>query len=161
MAVLLNNIQEKISLSQEQLTLLEKIIDRGLARFQKEAAEVSLVLTNDDYIQELNLEYRGKDQPTDVLSFALQEEAEGISEIMNDEDEDIPELLGDIYISIERAVEQANSYGHSLERELGYLAVHGLLHLLGYDHQEPDQTAAMREMEETIMTEFDLGRSTP
>lgn len=158
MPVLLNSIQDKVLLSPEQLSLLEKVIEHGMAGYHQENTEVSVVLADDDYLQELNLEYRGLDSPTDVLSFAFQEDNGGMPIHF---EENIPELLGDIYISVERAVEQAKAYDHTLERELCYLAVHGLLHLLGYDHQDPEQTAKMRESEELIMTEFDLGRTTP
>ncbi|HOJ77570.1 MAG TPA: rRNA maturation RNase YbeY [Bacillota bacterium] len=156
MPVLLNDIQKKVQLSHEQLDLIENLIDFGLKRVQKENAEVSLILVDDDYIHELNLEYRNQDRPTDVLSFAMQEHVETLN---FQEQTPIPELLGDIYISVERAVEQAENFGHSVERELGYLAVHGLMHLLGHDHQDEEDTAAMRAAEEEIMKQFSLGRS--
>lgn len=156
MPVLLNNIQEKRKLTEEQFTLVEAVLKFGLERHQQENAEVSLVLVDDDYIRELNLEYRGLDQPTDVLSFAFHE-AE--ANIILSPDEDIPDLLGDIYISVERAYEQSERFGHSFERELCYLAIHGLLHLMGYDHQTPEDTAKMREAEEQIMEQFALGRA--
>lgn len=156
MPVLQNNIQERIQLSEDQLRLISAVLELGLARHHQDTTEVSLVLTDNDYIQELNLEYRGLDQPTDVLSFAFHEAKENI--ICTD-GEAVPDLLGDIYISVERAVEQARDFGHSVERELCYLAVHGLLHLLGYDHQESDETARMRTEEEAIMAEFSLGRT--
>lgn len=156
MPVLLNNIQERITLTEEQLKLVPAVVELGMTRHHQETTEVSLVLVDNDYIQELNLEYRGLDQPTDVLSFAFHEAVENI---LPPTDETIPDLLGDIYISVERAVEQAQSFGHSVERELCYLAVHGLLHLLGFDHQEPEQTAQMRAEEEAIMNEFSLGRT--
>jgi probable rRNA maturation factor len=110
---------------------------------------------DNEYIRELNRDYRGLDQPTDVLSFAIQE---GADEEIGPMPEGVPELLGDIFISVERTIEQAESYGHSVERELCYLAVHGLLHLLGYDHQEPEETAAMRQQEERVLAEFTLVR---
>lgn len=156
MPVLLNNIQEKRELTEEQLQLLEAVLDFGMDRHQQGNAEVSLVLVDDDYIRELNLEYRGLDQPTDVLSFAFHEVE---ANLVFSQGEDIPDLLGDIYISVERAVEQSARFGHSPERELCYLATHGLLHLVGYDHQNPEETARMREAEEQIMNEFALGRT--
>lgn len=159
MPTLLNNIQAAHSLSDEQLNLITAVLDFGLARFNKAAAEVSLVLVDNDYIQELNLEYRGIDQPTDVLSFALEEGEEAVMLALPEDGEPVPELLGDIYISVERAHEQADNYGHTFERELSYLAVHGLLHLMGFDHQTPEETASMREEEEKVLREFMLGRS--
>jgi len=118
-----------------------------------EEAEVSLVLVDDQRIHALNLEYRGVDRPTDVLSFALQEEMEGEPEI-----EVVDEMLGDIVISVERARNQAKEYGHSFEREIVYLAVHGTLHLLGYDHEEENNKQEMRNKEEEVMVKLRLER---
>lgn len=120
-----------------------------------EEAEVSLTLVDDVRIHELNLEYRGVDRPTDVLSFALQEETEDEPEILDYEDD----LLGDIIISVERARAQAEEYGHSLERELTYLAVHGTLHLLGYDHENEEDKLEMRRQEESVMGRIGLLRT--
>jgi probable rRNA maturation factor len=109
-------------------------------------AEVALLLTSDARLRELNHSYRGIDEATDVLSFALTES----------EEPDCPEsrrALGDIVISVPRAHRQAAEYGHSLERELVFLAVHGMLHLLGYDHQTETERAAMRLLEERVMHE--------
>lgn len=89
--------------------------------------EVELLITNNEHIQELNKHYRGKDKPTDVLSFSFEEE----------------ESLGQIIISIEKAKEQAEHIGQSLEEELKFLFAHGLLHLLGYDHQKPEEEKVM------------------
>lgn len=118
-----------------------------------EEAEVSLMLVDDQRIQALNREYRGVDRPTDVLSFALQEDTE---EEPDSEFED--EMLGDIVISAERAREQAEEYGHSFEREIVYLAVHGTLHLLGYDHEEENDKQEMRNKEEEVMVILGLER---
>jgi probable rRNA maturation factor len=152
MPTFLNNIQGQ-PLTESQERQITAILDYGLQIFNKSTAEISLVLVDNDYIQELNLAYRGLNQPTDVLSFAL-EETDDAPEVVNKAE--IPELLGDIYISVERAAEQAVTYGHSFERELCYLAVHGLLHLMGFDHQTPEETAVMREREEQLMREFSL-----
>lgn len=159
MPTLLNNIQTAHSLSDDQLGLITAVLDFGLGRFDKAEAEVSLVLVDNDYIQELNLEYRGIDQPTDVLSFAMEEGEEMVVLADPEDGEPMPELLGDIYISVERAREQAESYGHTFERELSYLAVHGLLHLMGFDHQNPEDTTLMRAEEEKVLQEFMLERS--
>lgn len=118
-----------------------------------EEAEVSLMLVDDQRIHELNREYRGVDRPTDVLSFALQEETE---EEPDSEFED--EMLGDIVISAQRAREQAEEFGHSFEREIVYLAVHGTLHLLGYDHEEEQDKQEMRSKEEEVMAILRLER---
>ena len=114
-------------------------------------AEVSILLVDDTEIRKLNHEYRGKDYATDVLSFPLEEETE-------DEIEPIivggPEgrMLGDIVISIETAAAQAKNYGHTFERELTFLLLHGLLHLLGYDHERNEIDAQeMRDEEKRIL----------
>ena len=155
MAIQVNNLQEKKEITPEQIDLLEKVLLSGLTLHQKEGSEVSVILVDDDYIHELNLEYRGIDQPTDVLSFAMKDNPEDYAIVLPEE---IPELLGDIYISIDRTIEQAGVYNHSFERELNYLAIHGLLHLLGFDHQDADDTDVMRKAEEQILAGFSLGR---
>ncbi len=156
MAILVNNLQEIITIKDEIPCLLETILQKGLIMHQKPKAEVSVVLVTDEYIREMNLKYRNLDRPTDVLSFAMEEGATFSTAYIP---EGVPELLGDIYISLERAVAQADEYGHSFERELCYLAVHGLLHLLGYDHQTKEKTGIMREAEEKILEGFNLGVS--
>lgn len=115
--------------------------------------EVSITFVDDETIHELNREHRDVDRPTDVLSFS---QLEG---------EEMPELpegqllpLGDIVISLERCTEQAADYGHSFNRELGFLTAHGMLHLLGYDHQTPEEEAAMMGKTEEILAELGLTR---
>lgn len=135
---------------------LEAFLERACSEALKaegwDAAEVSVVVTGDEEIRTLNREFRGIDEPTDVLSFPL-EEWEG------DPAEGVPVgeiLLGDVVISLERARSQADEYGHSLLRELGFLAVHGVLHLLGYDHETEDDRRAMREREEAVLSALGL-----
>jgi probable rRNA maturation factor len=118
-------------------------------------AEISLVFTDDLEIQELNKTYRGKDVPTDVLSFAMLEPGEGEMAIVEEEEE---LLLGDIVISLETALRQAEDYGHSLDREIAYLMVHGLLHLLGYDHMTEEDKKIMRQREEELLAAVGLIR---
>jgi len=118
-----------------------------------EEAEVSLMLVDDQRIHALNQEYRGVDRPTDVLSFALQEDMEEEPDAVFED-----EMLGDIVISAQRAREQAEEYGHSFEREIVYLAVHGTLHLLGYDHEEEQDKQEMRSKEEEVMSILRLVR---
>jgi probable rRNA maturation factor len=156
-AILINNLQSKVPAGEPLTGLLEQMIQYGLNFYQKDEAEISIILVDDAYIQNLNSEYRGLDQPTDVLSFAMVDEQPGTPALNSDQLE-LPELLGDIFISAERAVEQAESYGHSLEREICYLAIHGLLHLLGFDHNEPEETEAMRQAEEAILAKYDIKR---
>lgn len=110
-----------------------------------EEDEYSVLLCDNKRIHELNLEYRGIDRPTDVLSFALNEgEDDG-------EGEEASHLLGDIVISLERTAEQAKEYGHAFTRELAYLTVHSSLHILGYDHMTDEDKAEMRTEEEFVL----------
>ncbi|MCA9956009.1 MAG: rRNA maturation RNase YbeY [Ardenticatenaceae bacterium] len=109
-------------------------------------AEVTLLLTDDDQLKSLNKEYRGIDAPTDVLSFEVGETMPGM-------DEDEP-YLGDIVISVPTAERQAKQGGHSLKAELQLLAVHGTLHLLGYDHEEPEEKTRMWWAQASILAQL-------
>lgn len=124
-----------------------------------DGVEVSVTLVDDEEIRTLNRDYRGQDAPTDVLSFPLWEPDE-IAALRLDPQRwpERPLLLGDVVISVETAVRQAEEYGHGLKRELGYLCVHGVLHLLGYDHQEEAARAVMRAREEAILSQLGLAR---
>ena len=116
-------------------------------------SEVSVTLTDNASIHELNRKYRGMDRPTDVLSFALRESEE--PDISGGAEAD---ALGDIIISVERAQEQAAEYGHSLRREVAFLAVHGMLHLLGYDHMEDAQREEMEKEQRFVMEQLGISR---
>jgi probable rRNA maturation factor len=123
-----------------------------------EPIEVSVLVTDDEELHNLNRDYRGIDAPTDVLSFADEEEAEG-SEGIFVRPPDEPRYLGDLAISYERVLSQAEEYGHTPARELAYLAAHGTLHLLGYDHElGPEHEADMRQREEAAMEQLGLRR---
>lgn len=137
------------------LALLKRAGERVMAILGDEKDEAGLVLVDDAAIHELNREHRGVDSPTDVLSFALDEGEDGDFAGPGD---DWPHLVGDVIISLERAETQRVEYGHSLEREIVYLLVHGLLHLYGFDHVEEADRRLMREREEEIMAGLDLGR---
>ena len=121
---------------------------------------VEVCLTDDEAIHQTNLEMRGVDRPTDVLSFPMFELQPGEKPRAEWADPDTDRvLLGDMMISLERARAQAAEYSHSLEREVCYLAVHSVLHLLGYDHlDEGPQKARMRAREEAILAELGIGR---
>ena len=124
--------------------------------------EIAVRLTDDEDIREINLENRGIDSATDVLSFPMLDWYDGEGDLPGDADLD-PEtgavFLGDMVISVERAKQQAEEYGHSFERECGYLTVHSILHLLGYDHvDDEERKALMREHEERVMTALSLTR---
>lgn len=116
--------------------------------------EVSVSFVDDDAIHKLNLEHRGMDRPTDVLSFPMGEDG---NYDLNHETGSW--ILGDIVISMQTALKQAEIYGHSLEREVGFLTVHSMLHLLGYDHEESSlQERIMREKEEAILSNLGISR---
>jgi probable rRNA maturation factor len=121
--------------------------------------EVSILITDNEGIHAINKEYREIDAPTDVLSFPILEfDEDGVMlEESGDYDGDFL-LLGDIVISLERAKSQAEEYGHSLEREVGFLAVHSTLHLLGFDHMEEPYASVMRSREEEILNKMNLKR---
>ena len=143
-------MKQTAALEQTVITVLNKTAEvYGLSPGE----EVSVVLCDDDYIRQLNLAYRGKDSPTDVLSFALNEGEE--NPITDGPQEN---LLGDIIISLDRAVSQAEEYGHSVEREIAFLTLHGMLHLLGYDHEEEEDRREMRAEEEHILRLLGISR---
>ncbi len=124
---------------------LDDVIKRVLKHEKVKNANFSIVFVDNDKIQELNKNYRGIDRITDVISFAFEDNAK----IKYD---DI-RFLGEIYICIPRMIEQAKEYGHSEERELAFLTVHGLLHLLGYDHQTKEEENIMFSLQEKILNE--------
>lgn len=120
----------------------------------KGPAEVSVSFVNNAQIKELNAQYRNKDIETDVLSFVMSEDGKyDIDPVTG------AQILGDVVISMEKAVEQADIYGHSLQREVGYLTCHSVLHLLGYDHEDNMERVRMREKEEAVMDMLGLPAS--
>ena len=147
---------ETNQLEQNQLELLEKLLDYAREKEEIENdAELSITIVDNETIQEINKQYRDKDQPTDVISFALEEHGEEEIEIRGD---NLPRHLGDMIIPIEKVNEQANEYGHSFNRELGFLAVHGFLHLLGYDHMTTEEEKEMMERQDHLLDDFGLTR---
>jgi probable rRNA maturation factor len=124
--------------------------------------EVALTFVSNETIRELNKDYRGLDKVTDVLSFAITDnDADELAINFNEEDwDEVPDsiLLGDIIISVPRALEQSQDYGHSLEREIGFLFVHGFLHLIGYDHQTEEDEQIMIKKQEHILSQIGLTR---
>jgi probable rRNA maturation factor len=145
-----NNEQDALEILPSLIEQLEKLLQ--LAGQQEEVAtgEVALSFVTDEEIKQLNKQYRNLDQPTDVLSFAMQEPGLDELEVIYDQ---IPviEPLGDIIISIPRAIAQSEEYGHSMEREIGFLFVHGFLHLIGYDHEDETAEAEMFAKQELIL----------
>lgn len=152
MAVVITDEQEKIVIPEDWTGKIERVAEICLQEEEIDPkAEIGLMFVDNEQIREMNKTYRDKDTATDVLSFPMYEADEAI----DDEDEI---LLGDIVISLERAAEQAEEYGHSLEREVMYLLVHGLLHLAGYDHMEDDEKKEMRQREEELLTVIGASR---
>jgi probable rRNA maturation factor len=156
MTLSLDMMDETNELEAEHLELVRTLLDYA-ARQEgvEDGTELSVTFTDNEGIREINRDYRGKDQPTDVISFALEEMGEGEIEITGAE---IPRVLGDIIISVPRAREQAEEYGHSFERELGFLAVHGFLHLLGYDHMTKEDETEMFGRQNEILDRYGLKR---
>lgn len=141
MDILISNNDMK-AFTPEMEALLNKVVEHVVqAENATGAEEVSILITDNTEIQSLNAEYREIDSPTDVLSFPMDEEC-----------------LGDIVISMDKVLEQAEEYGHSPERELAFLTVHGMLHLLGYDHIEEEDRVQMRTREEEILNELGIRR---
>lgn len=161
-----SNEQDHVEISQELIDLLEVILQKAGEAEGVTEGEVALTFVNDDAIHELNREYRGIDRPTDVLSFAMNESAfEELDIVYEVEDDDeaaeldqLADVLGDIIISVDKAKAQSEEYGHSLEREIGFLFVHGFLHLLGYDHQDEASESVMMAKQEAVLSQVGLVR---
>lgn len=161
-----SNNQEKFEFNSEFESLIIKAVEAVLS-FEgfKYNYEISVVITDNVGIKILNNQYRNIDRETDVLSFPMIQFSYSDLEkqIFNVSDEEInPEtgnvMLGDIVISIQRAYEQAEEYGHSFQRELAFLTVHSTLHLLGYDHMQSEEARIMRSKEEIVLSSINLSR---
>ena len=144
---------EELAVSAEDMEAVRRAVLTVGRLYGAENAEVSVTLTDDAHIHVLNREYRHVDRPTDVLSFALTESEE--PEIVGAEGN---EVLGDLVISLERVQAQAEEYGHSPLRELSFLTVHGMLHLLGYDHMEEAERIEMEAEQRHVMEELGIAR---
>ncbi|NMB35839.1 MAG: rRNA maturation RNase YbeY [Firmicutes bacterium] len=148
MAVLVADIQEKIVIPENIISLLEESGNLLLRlEGQPQECEVSVILVDNSYIRELNLTYRGEDRPTDVLAFNLADEFV---------EPDAERILGDVVVSVEKVQEQACTYGHSFAREITFLTLHGILHLLGYEHETIDAEQEMLEKKELVLKKFEL-----
>ena len=153
--VYLENSQTAIPVTYKLRMLLRRAILETLAYegVEMDAPEVSMTFTDNEGIRELNRMHRGIDRATDVLSFPMFD--------FEDESEELEGALGDIVISLERAQEQAETFGHSFEREVAFLCVHSMLHLLGYDHElGEEEDIDMRRRQSEIMTRLGLGIQT-
>ncbi len=137
--------------------ILEKVVSyAGKDELCRDDYEVCVYLTDADTIRQINAEQRGIDRETDVLSFPLWERNAGEEPFVNPETGNI--MLGDIIISFPRLKEQAEEYGHSTTREAAYLCIHGMLHLMGYDHMEEDEKKVMRKREEEMLEKLNYTR---
>ena len=154
--VVISNNQKSVKIPTGVRLLIRRCCNAVLT-FEEfsDPAEISVMLVNDEQIHELNKMHRNIDRSTDVLSFPL-----GENGVYDKNLETGASLLGDIVISVETAVRQAEEYGHTLQREIGFLTVHSMLHLLGYDHVDGGIEAVhMREKEERVLTELGLKRN--
>lgn len=152
----------------QHLKLMEKLIISAAKKLELgDNFEVSITVVDNAKIHEINREYRSIDRPTDVISFAIEDNDDEDFDVFFEQhfsDESdlgefaIPRLLGDIFISIDKVEEQAKEFGHSFEREMGFLVVHGFLHLNGYDHQTPEEEKEMFDLQEVILKENELER---
>ena len=130
--------------------LLNKVASFALEYENVKKALVNIIIVDNDEIRKINKEYRGIDRETDVISFALEDDDTFIK---------LPiRVLGDIYISIDKAKSQAEEYGHSLKREMSFLVVHGILHLLGYDHMNESDEKVMFDKQDKILDELNIRR---
>ncbi|MEC0181432.1 rRNA maturation RNase YbeY [Paenibacillus peoriae] len=158
-----NNEQNDMVISDSLISLLNTLLEEASKMEGVTDGEVALTFVNDEQIHELNRDYRGIDRPTDVLSFAMKETLDEELEIIYEPVEEnalenVPDVLGDIIISIQTAQAQSEEYGHSIEREIGFLFVHGFLHLLGYDHQDEASEAEMMGKQEAVLAQVGLTR---
>ncbi len=133
----------------EYFNVMHEVLVHGIEKLKVGDVSFNVIIVDNDYIHKLNKEYRNIDRETDVISFALEDD-----KTFNP----LERVLGDIYISIDKAKSQSEEYGHSLKRELCFLAVHGMLHLLGYDHMEKEDEKVMFGLQEEILDEMDIKR---
>ncbi|MCY9006677.1 MULTISPECIES: rRNA maturation RNase YbeY [Peribacillus] len=156
MILAIDLMDETNEVTEDAQQLVESILQFAARKENIEKdTELSVTFVDNDRIREINKEYRHKDSATDVISFALEEMGEDEVEIVGAE---MPRMLGDIIISIERTKEQAEEYGHSFDRELGFLALHGFLHLLGFDHMNEEDEKVMFTKQKEILEEYGLSR---
>ena len=141
---IINELNKEI----EELKTVEELLNFVIKKEKLENCVFNIIIVDNTYIHKLNKEYRGIDRPTDVISFALEDHIDEVNLDFR--------MLGDIYISLDKAIEQANEYGHSFLREICFLTVHGLLHLLGYDHMEKEEEEIMFKKQDEILNEFGI-----
>lgn len=165
--ILIDDRQSKVNIDDSLVKSIEEVIDFAL-KSEKLVFdyEISIIFVDNEKIREINKEFRNIDKETDVLSFPMLEYPEGkvykdiyiYSKLEDSFFDDGKLVLGDIAISLEKALEQSEDFGHSFQRETAYLTVHSILHLLGYDHIKEDEKEIMRIREEEILKNFNLNR---
>lgn len=154
MSIEIEFFDETKKITEEHFKLINDLLSYAAEKEEVKGSELSITFVDADRITEINREYRGKDYATDVISFAL-DDGEEDPVIFG---EDFPHLLGEIVICVEKISEQANEYNHSFERELGFLTVHGFLHLLGYDHMTEEDEKEMFDKQKDILEQYGLTR---
>lgn len=137
----------------EEEKMIQKLVKEVLKEEKVRNAECNIIFVDNEKIHEINREYRYIDRVTDVISFALEDEMENEPSAQYE-----MRVLGDIYISVDRAKEQALEYGHSFLREICFLAIHGMLHLLGYDHQTTEDEKIMFQKQEEVLAKYGIVR---
>ena len=149
------DVEEK----KEYEEIISKVLDKcfEVEHLPKKNFLVSVTLTNPKNIKKINNEYRNIDKPTDVLSFPMFEKEE-LDKMINEQNWEYSDILGDMIISIEQVEIQAREFGHSFERELSYMVVHSFYHLMGYDHIEEEDKKKMRPKEEYVLNELGITR---
>ena len=152
-------VYDGIDEKEEYKNVIEKVLSQCFKEEKLEDSKlcVTVTLTTPKTIQEINKQYRNIDRATDVLSFPMFEKDE-LDKKIQENDFENEDILGDIVVSVEKVKEQAIEYGHSFERELSYMIVHGFYHLMGYDHIEEDDKKIMREKEENILGKLSISR---
>lgn len=141
---IINETNEEI----KELTEVKKLVEFALKKQNITNSVFNIIIVDEQRIQELNRDYRNKDSVTDVISFALEDDDTFIKTDVR--------ILGDIYICLKRAKDQAEQYEHSFLREISFLTIHGLLHLLGYDHMNKDDERVMFSLQEMILNEYGI-----
>ena len=139
--------------------IIKKVVEQCFKEEKIEHSKlyISITLTTPNHIHEINKQYRNVDRETDVLSFPMFEKQE-LNEKIKDQNFEYEDVLGDIVISIEKVKRQAEEYGHSFERELAYMIVHGFYHLMGYDHIKEEDKILMRPKEEVVLNKLGIKR---
>lgn len=135
----------------KELDVVKEVLEYAIKKEQLGDVLFNVIIVDNDFIHELNRDYRHIDRETDVITFALEDEKDMVTPVDT-------RVLGDIYISIDKALAQAEEYGHPLKRELCFLAVHGFYHLLGYDHMNEEEEKVMFAKQEEVLDECQIQR---